>query len=254
MCRETFLLFTLAALGLYGCPSDDACATDADCFAGEVCAQGHCAPDDGGNGGPGEDGGADEDGGDGSDDGGRDDDGGSGGDGDSDTDSNTGSDTDSGTDMQPGTCEVDPFTYQCSDDGYEEDDEWIDGTKLVGETVGCSPDFQPVDETFVATMCPLDGSDWFYVDFRSCDGMDYVLEFQLEVDEECAGVGDIQFEPLSFECSEDFVQCTEVDGVPTIRMIVSDTLANLQSSYVRVHISDRDDLTFDYRLRVVVRE
>jgi hypothetical protein len=83
--------------------------------------------------------------------------------------------------------------------------------------------------------------------------MDYVLEFQLEVPDECAA-DDIHFEPLSFECSEEFVQCLEVDGKPTIRMRVDETFQNMQSSYVQLHIGERNNLTFDYRVRVVVRE
>jgi hypothetical protein len=235
-------LMALTLLGLHGCSGSDACTVDADCFRGEVCsAEGTCivegdadaATDPGDDsGGSGEDAGGDEDGGAGGDDAGGDD----------------------PTDMNDGACVVDPFTYECTDDPGEEDDVWNDGTRLTQDVLGCNPDFVAFDETFPGIMCPNDGSDWFFVNFHSCQGMDYVLEYQVEVLDQCADPDAILVEPLSFECSEDFVECTVEEGKPTIRMIVDDTLRNLQSAYVQIHTDGRNDLTFDYRIRVTVRE
>lgn len=170
--------------------------------------------------------------------------------GDSDERTDSGGD-DTGAD--PESCVVDPFTYQCTDDDFEEDDTWIDGTKLFDGVLGCNPDFVGIDEEYVATMCPLDGSDWFYVDFTRCTGQDWVLEFQLDVTSDC-DADLVKFEPLSYECDEPFVDCLEVDGKPTIRMIVDQSFNNLQVSYFQVHTDGRNDVTFDYRVRVSARQ
>ena len=158
-------------------------------------------------------------------------------------------------DMSPGgTCTIDPFDFTCSDDAFEPNNTWIDGDRLVVDTLGCNPDFVPHDSSYLATMCPLDGSDWYYVNFYPCsDGSSYVLQWQVQLESDCdADV--IAFEPLSYKCDESFVDCTTIDGKPTIRMIVDNTkFQNLQSTYVQVHNKDQDDVTFDYRISVSVR-
>ena len=258
-------------LCLTSCSSPkDVCSTNADCFAGEVClSSGVCGV-------PGA-GGADA--GDGDEDATRRRDGGPTnngttnngttnngttnngttnngvpdmGDSSMDAADTSGSDQGSATDMA-NACAVDPFTFVCTDDAMEENDDWISGEQLGGMTLGCNTQFVAVDETYTAVMCPLDGSDWYYVNFVNCREFDYVLEFQLEVLDDC-DPEEVLFEPLSFKCDEPNVQCVEVDGKPTIRMIVDGTFQNLQSYYFQVSIGDRNDRTFDYKVRLVVRK
>ena len=263
--RSIWLVPILFCVSSCSSPGEHECRTDRDCFAGESCVSGVCGTPDGSNG---------TDAGD--DSGGRSASNNASNNGASNNgapnngspnngSSNNGSAPDVGAaddggadqggpgDMGLGACEVDPFTFMCTDDAHEDNDEWLTAEQLGGGAVlGCNTDFVAFDESYTGTMCPLDGSDWYYVNFTSCDDGDYVLEFQLDVLDPCPD-GSVTFEPLSYKCDEPNVQCLDVDGKPTIRMIVNQTFNNLQSYYFEVGNADRNDVTFDYTVRVVVR-
>ncbi len=258
------LITTLA--GIAGCSGQARCSIDQDCFAGEICAERVCSvgtriggdadiADDAANTTPPDEGLIARP------------DAGRGLDANNQTpDAATSSDSSTadaavddaghpdagGVDAALGQCTVDPFTFTCSDDSFEDNDTWINGERLLPQTLGCNPDFVAHDSSYIATMCPLDGSDWYYVNFFPCADSSYVIEWQVQLESDC-DPSVIAFEPLSYKCDEPFVDCTTVDGKPTIRMIVStNNFQNLQSTYVQV-TNRGADVVFDYRIRVSVR-
>lgn len=242
----------LFAVLLAACSSGAApCLADRDCFAGELCREGVCAP---GNRTTPDAGEADATAGPPTDQ------------PDQSTDSpatrdaghaDLGGDAvqmDTSTPSGGAACVVDPFTFTCSDDDFEPNDQWLDGHRLASEVVGCNQDFAPLEIAYVARMCPRDGSDYYSVNFSPCETAGYVIEWQVQPESDCdpALIG---LESFSWDCEEPFVECVTIDGKPTVRMIVEPgNFQNLQSMYVQVHSRGARDVTFDYRISLRVRQ
>ena len=151
-------------------------------------------------------------------------------------------------------CRVDPFTFICADDGGEPNNIYVDSYDLTPAVMGCAwSDFQPFQATFDATMCPLDGEDWFEVRYGTCDNQAFVIEWQVELLSDCdLSVVDVTLHGT--DCSDPNVDCSIVDGRPTVRQIILPPAVPLITSS-RLFVSNKgsDDVAFDYRIHVEIR-
>jgi len=263
MSRQISILALLLVAGaVAGCSGhSDRCTSDQDCFSDEFCsASGFCRAEadagtqaDTGHGG--DSGSVSDTGGGGSGDtgGGGNDVGNGGGDAGSDTGTGDAS-NDTGGDAGPtAACVVDPFDHTCNDDDYEPNNEWIDGEYVFqGMSVGCNPDFQPVQTTIDATQCARDQEDWYYFNYVPCDSTTFVIELQLDVQTEC-DPSMYDFAPYSMKCEDDNVECTVENGKPTIRALINPG-NQVQSFYWSVDNTMRNDVMFDYSMTVDVHE
>lgn len=159
-------------------------------------------------------------------------------------------------DMGSGSCQVDPFTFICQDDEFEPNNVSIASERLSTSTSGCRWfDFEPFDRTIEATMCPIDGADWYSIDFGDCDDSSFIIEVQVELLSDC-DPNIIGLNSATFDCADDLVNCTIEDGKPTLRAIIEppDSAGFIRSAYFEVHHKMQQDVTFDYRLSVKVRQ
>lgn len=251
-----------------GCTgSADACVDDDDCFYGETCQSGRCAVAR-----PATDVGADasrprEATGDmGSPDVRR-------GEGDADDVArDVGRTADDGAlppdatspDLPPVACIADPFAA-CTDD-EDPDNNDFPGQSITNMTRGCqSSGFVPLDVTITGRQCPLDPEDQYSLLVVECDedepGM--IIEATLDVKDDCApdlihfdveGIGTTCADPnpdsdLTLRCE------TLADGRRQIAVLwPGSSNAVVASIRWSIQTPDRNDVEFDYDLRVVVRE
>ncbi len=242
---------TLVVGAWAGCSDSSACASDHDCFGGEVCRGGSClavVDTDAGN-----QGGANnahhDDAGTASDtsasnNGGAGDAGGS-----SDTGSNNG---DAGL-----ACEADPFNSTCQPDSYETNNTWTDSYHLDANTpFGCFSQFRSLDQTLDATLCATEQADFYDFMYNPCHDTAYYIDFDFEPKNECSAAL-VDFEFMNHACGDDpNVSCQELaNGGRKIRFIVDASEASQsQAAYFSVTPASDQKVEVPYTLRVQIHQ
>ncbi len=255
----------LAALLLVGCSQADPCVTSSDCFSGETCNDGFCgAPqsalnamsgdmpisdrDDGP--GPGPDQGVPPG-------------------NDMSVATNNVTRPDLGTDPDGSTvvddvCVVDPFGI-CEDDEDSNNNDFP-GVAFATMTRGCqSSGFVPLDATVSGRQCALDPEDQYYLTVVECDADEpgMIIEATLDVKDDCdPALIWFDVESIGTSCadpnpdSNKLLRCeTLVTGERKISIIwPGSSVPVVGSIRFSLQTPDRQDLQFDYDLRIVVRE
>lgn len=259
-----FLACLLAVSFLAACGDSKTCAEDSDCFAGEICSDGVCAvgqrsdmstePID-------------------VEDAGRDFSTPDMSASDADTtdpadmeESEDASQLDATVDAAPDAQDPDPdMSVACIVDPFDEcvDDENPSNNSFPGEmatsmTRGCPNDFVPLDMTIDGKMCQREDSDIYSFIFYECE-TSFIIEATLTPTPQCAPEL-IHFDIGGFggncESPGDTLECeTFEDGTRRIRLLVPGTSSGSGSGvyfYVQTD-EERNDIAFDYSLRLQVR-
>lgn len=201
----SLVCFTIAACALTACSDSAACETPDDCFGGEVCRGGKCLALADGDASP------------------------------NNTPNDSGTDDDSGsTDEDTGNpnnnhgepkCLADPFNETCENDQYEPNEEWIEAEHIfdANNAYGCVVDFRPIDETFTATLCPLEQADYYDFAYNTCKDFAYYIVFEFRPTNQCT-TELVDFEFSNHSCEDEDINCTALEnGGMRIQHIVEQT-------------------------------
>lgn len=98
--------------------------------------------------------------------------------------------TDSGGNGEPDSttsegCEVDIFSFECSDDRYEPNGGPSSGHYI--DTIGCGESDTPtrLDVELTPRVCPLESADYFTIFLVPCDGVSVTLDVEFDVSTSC---------------------------------------------------------------------
>lgn len=153
-------------------------------------------------------------------------------------------------------CIVDPFD-ECVDDENPSNNSFP-GEMVTSMTRGCPNDFVPLDMTIDGAMCQREDSDIYSFIFYECETA-FIIEATLTPTPQCAPEL-IHFDIGGFggncESPGETLECeTFEDGTRRIRLLVPGTSSGSGSGiyfYVQTD-EERNDIAFDYSLRLQVR-